>query len=47
MKAEMMALLPEMGGISGLDTGTDAKIDDREDARTRKGGDALNARHSG
>jgi hypothetical protein len=47
MKAEMMALLPEMGGTSVFDTCADAKIDGREDARARKGGDALNARHSG
>jgi hypothetical protein len=47
MKAEMMALLPEMGGTSGFETCSDAKIDGREDVRARMGGDALNARHSG
>jgi hypothetical protein len=47
MKAEMMALLPEIGGTSAFEICSDAKIDGREDARARMGGDALNVRHGG
>jgi hypothetical protein len=47
MKPEMMALLPEMGGTSVFDTFVCAMIGGREYARARRGGDALNARHSG
>jgi hypothetical protein len=47
MKPEMMALLPEMGGTSVFDTFVSAMIGGREYARSRRGGDALNARHHG